>query len=77
MTPIGVVGVALRRPCRGGRAWPVGRRILLVDDDPMVCTAMRALQGGRAAECVRCDFRLPGDMDGIALLERRGEERTP
>ena len=71
--------------------WLVGRRILMVDDDPMVRTAMRALltgwqlevrdaprgdasvldacAGGWVPECVLCDFRLPGGMDGIALLD--------
>lgn len=71
--------------------WLVGRRILLVDDDPMVRSAMRALldgwqldvrdatrgdasvldacAGGWIPECVLCDFRLPGEMDGIALLD--------
>ncbi len=72
-------------------AWLKGKKILLVDDDPIVQTAMRALLGswhldvrsategdtsvlavcGRdwAPDCVLCDFRLPGPLDGIALLD--------
>ncbi|TXT39569.1 MAG: vsrB [Comamonadaceae bacterium] len=68
-----------------------GRRILLVDDDPMIQRAMQALLGSwgidlRSAttgdasavqvcgtdwqpECVLCDFRLPGAMDGIEMLD--------
>lgn len=68
-----------------------GRRILLVDDDPMIQHAMQALLGswgidlrcavtGDASaikvcgsdwqpECVLCDFRLPGAMDGIEMLD--------
>jgi CheY-like chemotaxis protein len=67
-----------------------GRRILLVEDDPMALQAMQILLGGwgvdlRCAslgdasvlahcsadwtpECVLCDFRLPGVLDGIAVL---------
>ena len=68
-----------------------GRKVLLVDDDPMVLLAMQALLGGwgidlRCAErgdatalalctpdwepeCVISDFRLPGPLSGIALLD--------
>jgi len=68
-----------------------GRRMLLVDDDPMIQRAMQALLGSwgvdlRSAhtgdasvlnvcgadwvpECVLCDFRLPGAMDGITMLD--------
>ncbi|MDD2811282.1 hybrid sensor histidine kinase/response regulator [Rhodoferax sp.] len=68
-----------------------GRRVLLVDDDPMIQQAMQALLGswgidlrcaltGDASavqvcgtdwqpECVLCDFRLPGAMDGIEMLD--------
>ena len=71
--------------------WLKGQRVLLVDDDPIVQTAMRALLGSwqmqvRSAtagdasvlevyssdwvpDCVLCDFRLPGPLDGIALLD--------
>jgi signal transduction histidine kinase len=67
------------------------RRILLVEDDPMVRQSMQALLGGwqmdlRCAtrgdssvldvcgadwipECVLSDFRLPGSMHGIAVLD--------
>jgi signal transduction histidine kinase len=67
-----------------------GRRILLVEDDPMALHAMQTLLAGwhidlRYAsrgessvleacppgwvpECVLCDFRLPGPLDGIAVL---------
>jgi CheY-like chemotaxis protein len=72
-------------------SWLVGRRVLLVDDDPLVQLAMQSLLKGwqldvRAArrgdasvldacgldwvpECVLCDFRLPGIMNGIELLD--------
>ncbi len=68
-----------------------GRRVLLVDDDPMILHAMQALMEswgvdlrcctrGEAhdlqvccsnwePECVLCDFRLPGSLDGIAMLD--------
>ena len=71
--------------------WLKDKKILLVDDDPIVQTAMRALLGswqidvhiatqGDASvlevcgsnwvpDCVLCDFRLPGPLDGIALLD--------
>lgn len=67
------------------------RRVLLVDDDPMIVQAMQALLGSwgvdlRCAttgnahavqvcgtdwqpECVLCDFRLPGAMDGLEMLD--------
>jgi CheY-like chemotaxis protein len=72
-------------------AWLVGRRVLLVDDDPLVQVAMQALlrvwrldvravtRGDDSVldvcgpewipECVLCDFRLPGTMNGIELLD--------
>lgn len=71
--------------------WLHGRRVLLVDDDPLVQLAMQALLKSwqldvrfatRAdasvleacaphwvPECVLCDFRLPGTMNGIELLD--------
>lgn len=71
--------------------WLIGRRVLLVDDDPLVQVAMKALLAGwqldvRCAvradatvlaacapdwvpECVLCDFRMPGEMNGIELLD--------
>lgn len=71
--------------------WLTGRRLLLVDDDPLIQQAMQALLGSwgmdlRSAhsgdvsalavcgtnwkpECVVCDFRLPGALDGIAMLD--------
>ncbi|MBC7620713.1 MAG: hybrid sensor histidine kinase/response regulator [Candidatus Saccharibacteria bacterium] len=71
--------------------WLQGKRILLVDDDPMVQSAMQAVLGswsldlrcagiGDASaldvcglnwvpDCVLCDFRLPGQLDGIAMLD--------
>lgn len=77
-------------PVKAG-VWLHGRRVLLVDDDPLVQLAMQALLGGwqldvRTAtrgdesvlavchsgwepECVLCDFRLPGPMNGIELLD--------
>lgn len=72
--------------------WLAGRRVLLVEDDAMVLTAMLALLSGwgldlRSAvrgdasvlqacapdwvpECVLCDFRLPGPLTGIDLLDQ-------
>lgn len=69
-----------------------GRRILLVDDDPMVVQAMQALlrtwqvdlrcanRGDDSVlaqtiaqwepECILCDFRMPGQLNGIELLDR-------
>ena len=71
--------------------WLKEQRVLVVDDDPIVQTAMRALLSSwqmdvRSAttgdlsvldicgsdwvpDCVLCDFRLPGPLDGIALLD--------
>ncbi|TXT37110.1 MAG: vsrB [Comamonadaceae bacterium] len=71
--------------------WLRGRRVLLVDDDPLVQLAMQALlvswqldvrsfmRGDPSVlelcapdwvpECVLCDFRLPGTMNGIELLD--------
>jgi CheY-like chemotaxis protein len=68
-----------------------GRRVLLVDDDPMVLQAMQALlqtwqldlrctSRGDASvlaacsaewvpECILCDFRMPGKLNGIELLD--------
>lgn len=68
-----------------------GRRVLLVDDDPLVRQSMQALlqgwqvdlrcagggdvtelngfEDGWVPECILSDFRLPGPMDGIALLD--------
>ncbi|MDD5296926.1 MAG: ATP-binding protein [Rhodocyclaceae bacterium] len=67
-----------------------GLRLLLVDDDPMVREAMKALlcgwgidlrmasrgdegvmnvcNDGWQPECVLCDYRLPGPLNGIAVL---------
>jgi CheY-like chemotaxis protein len=81
---------AEQMPVKAG-VWLHGRRVLLVDDDPLVQLAMQALLGGwqldvRTAtrgdesvlavcdggwqpECVLCDFRLPGSMNGIELLD--------
>lgn len=73
----------------------IGRRVLLVDDDPMVLQAMQALLSswnidlrylsegmaegsdrildvcgdGWIPECIISDFRLPGSMDGIEILD--------
>jgi two-component system, sensor histidine kinase len=69
----------------------VGRRLLLIDDDPIVRQAMTAILSGWGIdlryesvgapsvlnacangwepECVISDFRLPGPLDGIALLD--------
>jgi signal transduction histidine kinase/CheY-like chemotaxis protein len=86
----------LRSANSSSRALPIagsrlsGRRILLVEDDPMALHAMQSLLAGwridlRCAsrgdtsvlnvcssdwvpECVLCDFRLPGPLDGIAVL---------
>ncbi|MDD4944234.1 MAG: hybrid sensor histidine kinase/response regulator [Rhodoferax sp.] len=71
--------------------WLRGRRVLLIDDDPLVQLAMQALlkewqldvraamcgdasvlqvcEAGWQPECVLCDFRLPGSMNGIDLLD--------
>ncbi len=71
--------------------WLHGRRVLLVDDDPLVQVAMQALlkswqldvrfatradasvlkacEPDWIPECVLCDFRLPGTMNGIELLD--------
>ena len=68
-----------------------GRRVFLIDDDPMVLQAMQALlqtwrvdlrYAGRGddsvlaacsadwiPECVLCDFRMPGKLNGIELLD--------
>jgi CheY-like chemotaxis protein len=68
-----------------------GRRVLLVDDDPMVLQAMQALlqtwnvdlrcanrgddtalaafSAEWAPECILCDFRMPGKLNGIELLD--------
>lgn len=67
-----------------------GRRLLLVDDDPLVREAMKALlcgwgidlrlasrgdenvmnvcNDGWQPECILCDYRLPGPLNGIGLL---------
>jgi signal transduction histidine kinase len=67
------------------------RRILLIDDDPIVLAAMESIFNSwkidfRCAsmgdesilevmeptwvpECILCDFRLPGKMNGVALLD--------
>jgi signal transduction histidine kinase/ActR/RegA family two-component response regulator len=74
-----------------GSAWLAGRRVLLIDDDPLVQLAMQAMlkvwrldvraatRGDESVldacgadwepECVLCDFRLPGTMNGIELLD--------
>jgi len=71
--------------------WLRARRVLLVDDDPLVQLAMQALlkqwqldvrvatrgdasvlqscEAGWEPECILCDFRLPGTMNGIELLD--------
>jgi CheY-like chemotaxis protein len=68
-----------------------GRRVFLIDDDPMVLQAMQALlqtwrvdlrcasRGDDSVlaacsadwipECVLCDFRMPGKLNGIELLD--------
>jgi signal transduction histidine kinase len=67
------------------------RKILLVDDDPIVVAAMEsifvswnvdfrsalvgdesvldAMEPNWVPECILCDFRLPGKMNGLALLD--------
>jgi signal transduction histidine kinase len=72
-------------------SWLMGRRVLLVEDDPLVQVAMQSLLTGwqmevRCAtrgdasvlescsehwqpECVLCDFRLPGELNGIEVLD--------
>lgn len=67
-----------------------GLRLLLVDDDPLVREAMRALlsawgvdlrmaargdesvlaacHGDWQPQCILCDYRLPGPMNGVAVL---------
>jgi len=76
--------------------WLLGRRLLLVDDDPMIQRAMQALlsswgmdlrctsTGDTTAmqvcgtdwqpDCVLCDFRLPGPLDGIEMLDYLQEQ---
>lgn len=71
--------------------WLRGRRLLLVDDDPLIQQGVRALLGGWgmdvrvagqgdpmllvhctdawAPDCVLSDFRLPGPLDGVAVLD--------
>ncbi|MDO8319540.1 hybrid sensor histidine kinase/response regulator [Rhodoferax sp.] len=72
------------------KPWLKDRRVLLIDDDPLVQQAMQALLRGwqldvRAAsrgdavlkkcapnwepECVLCDYRLPGALNGIEVLD--------
>lgn len=68
-----------------------GRRVLLVEDDPMVVNAMRVVLEAWGAQirtaahageceqllaqetftpdCIICDFRLPGSMNGVQLLD--------
>lgn len=72
-------------------SWLKGRRVLLVEDDPLVQIAMQSLLMGwqmdvRSTargdasvldscrdnwqpECVLCDFRLPGELNGIEVLD--------
>lgn len=79
-------------------SWLAGRRVLLIEDDALVTSAMRALLTGwgldvRSAnrgdmtifdacapdwepECVLSDFRLPGPMNGIAVLEAMQQRYT-
>lgn len=78
------------------KVWLKGRRLLLVDDDPMIQQAMGSLLGswgidvrfaavGDATvlaqctpdwqpDCVLCDFRLPGPLDGVAMLDLLQEQ---
>lgn len=78
------------------KVWLKGRRLLLVDDDPMIQQAMGSLLGSWGIEvrfaavgdatvlaqctpdwqpdCVLCDFRLPGPLDGVAMLDLLQEQ---
>lgn len=78
-------------PLVAAAPWLRGRRVLLIDDDPIIQVAMQALLAGWGIdlrwatqgdatvlsvcgpdwvpECILCDFRLPGPLNGVQLLD--------
>ncbi len=90
-TDVGPVRAASQLPALPRQPWLMGRRVLLVEDDPLVVAAMQALLAGWgldlrctargdvsvldacppgwAPECVLSDYRLPGPLNGLAVLD--------